>query len=189
MPNTYRQGPALQMATIRAVTASLTPDQKRYVIEQNWEVIPDGDWTDDQKIAFVVAAIKQAGMYPAGAITAMLTGPNPIPPNPPDYPNTKPNMYRRLQARDPGLLHQLIAKYRTHKHVPNWILAQDMWVGLVALGNSIDTMRGISYDAGMDERLATALSYFDPSVSKNIIEILGDDEKLAKSVEAYLLLL
>ena len=176
--------------TIRAVISMLTPEEKQTLVDKQWEFIPDGDFTMDEKIGFIAAAVPRACNYSAKQLVTIFKVSCKYPANPRDYPYNRPALYHRLESNNPDTLRRLIDMYRPHKHVPNYILKNDMWVGLNAIAAVIDdiylAVSSTSRSQTGDPYDAIAKAYREPGTKDRVTTIVASDDALAKACEAYI---
>lgn len=137
------KAPELTKDRLNTIISKCGDDEvkRRLVSRHEQNFVPEGDWTLDQKLAFIICAIPGVGKFDdAGIITNLLIGPAPV--NQENYPGTHVNMLRRLKSKYPETARQLAELQREHKHVPYAIKSNDDWCCLTAFTQIIIDLPG-----------------------------------------------
>ena len=132
----FVQGASLSRSKIRDVIKLLRVS-KTDVIRNYFEYVPRGPYSEDEQIGFIVAAMPNVGMFPASMIVAQLER-GPMVLNTPDFPGTKPNLYKVWHEAYPEQTKEVAEFYAPHKNVPDSIKSSEEWCCLCALAEMID---------------------------------------------------
>ena len=189
MPENTQIAPIIAMPTIRNVIGQTKPEDTARILEQNWEDIPSEDYTDTEKLAFVIAAIPFAGCYPASTLHDMLISNNKAAPADRNSITTRPAMYTRLEKYAPEVLARLTEAFRARKRAPSGLLENDNWVGLVALKEMLRHMTESKRIQDSPTIVKSIQADMEIEAACRLKETLKSDKNLAACCEAFVILL
>lgn len=106
------------------------------VIHGYHELIPSGDYTDHEKLSFIIAALPTSAVFPDVVIAATLKM-GPLVWNLPSSPITKPNMVKAWREKFPEHYAGVATFMRDYKRVPDKLKESDEWLCIVALADAI----------------------------------------------------
>lgn len=119
-----------------------TDQQKSAIIlPYLYEFIPDGQYTLDEQLAFIICAIPLVDHFPENLIIKQLIdGPND--PRPSTAPDTHRNILKALKAKHPESVKLLANFYRPIQQVPSSIKSNDDWCAMCAILRMMDIVPG-----------------------------------------------
>lgn len=106
------------------------------VIHGYHELIPSGDYTDYEKLSFIIAALPTSAVFPDVVIAATLKM-GPLVWNLPSSPITKPSMVKAWREKFPEHYAGVVTFMRDYKQVPDKLKESDEWLCIVALADAI----------------------------------------------------
>ena len=122
---------------LKKICNSLYKSQKEEIISAYWEFIPDGDYTLDEKVIFVVCSIPNGASYPDSLVLMQLLQGSMFV-NSKDYELAKPNIAKVIYEKigKEQALNKVVKYVKKHKHCP--VNNNGEWAMLIWLADMID---------------------------------------------------
>lgn len=161
MPYLYTRGSSLSESKIQRIIRSMRPSEIDHVIEMYWEYVPSTATTPNQKLAYIICAIPNAGAFPADLIrTQLIIGPTVF--NDRDFEFAKPNVYAWLKLNHSDLIPRIVAFLKPHKHIPEKYQNDELYV-LIFLAQVYDTFDFTTLN-GLYKKCLKYLEKFDVGI-------------------------